>query len=148
MKCEQVQELFPELREYPEKHPEARKHLESCSNCKTLFHIFDGLINDAPVEIDPVKRDLNFATIQKKMKRHDRVVFTRRISAVAAVFMLAFVSIFSLNQSSGISIADISAEVLYIQSESTQLPDVGMSKDEIIEYLATYENIESFGELF
>ena len=148
MKCEQVQELFPELREYPEKHPEARKHLESCSNCKTLYHIFDGLLDDAPVSIDPDKRDLNFLNIQKKMKRHDKVVFTRRFSAVAAVFMLALVSLFSLNQSTGVTLADLSDDVLYLQSESTMVPEVNMDKDAIIEYLVQYENIESIGELF
>lgn len=148
MKCEQVQELFPELREYPNEYPEARKHLESCSNCKTLFHIFDELIDDTPVGINPVKRDLNFTTIQKKMKRHDRVVFTRRVSGIAAVFLLAFFSIFNLNQSSSVSIADISTDVLYLQSESTMVPDVSMDKEAIIEYLIEYENIESIGELF
>jgi len=148
MKCEQVQELFPELRDDPDKYPEAREHLERCGNCKTLFHIFDELLDDEPIGIDPVKRDLNFVHIQKKMKHHDRVVFTRRFSAVAAVFLLAFVSIFSLNQSTGVSLADISDEVLYVQSESTMVPEVDMDKNEIIEYLAQYENIESIGELF
>ena len=148
MKCEEVQELFPELREFPNKYSEARKHLETCSNCKTLFHIFDEMIDDTQVDIDPVKRDLNFITIQKKMKRHDRVLFTRRVSGVAAVFLLAFFSILSLNQSPGVSIADISADVLYLQSESTMVPEVSMDKEAIIEYLVEYENLESIGELF
>ncbi len=148
MKCEQVQELFPELREHPEKYPEASKHLKTCSNCKTLFHIFDGLNNDQPVMIDPVKRDLNFTMIRKNMKRHDRVVFTRRVSAVAAVFFLAIVSIFNINQTSRVTLADISDDVLYLQSESNMVPEVSMDKDDIIEYLAEYGNIESLGNLF
>lgn len=148
MNCEQVQELFPELRAHPEKYPEAQKHLETCSSCKMLFHVFEGLTDEDPVMIDPIKREINFVTIQKKMKRHDRIVFTRRVSAVAAVFMLAFVSIFSLNQSSVVTLADISDDVLYLQSESTILPEASMDKDAIIEYLAEYENIESIGELF
>ena len=148
MKCEQVQELFPELMERKDKYPEAKQHLDTCSNCKTLFHIFKGFPSDTPVEIDPVKRDINFIAIQKKMKRHDRVVFTRRVSTVAAVFMLAVVSIFSLNQSTGVTLADISDDVLYLQSESTMVPDVGLDRNEIIEYLVEYENIESLGNLF
>jgi len=148
MKCEQIQELFPELREYPEKHPEALKHLETCSNCKTLYHIFKGLNNDTPVHVDPVKRDLNFSMIQKKMKRHDKVVFTRRFSAVAAIFILAVISILNINQTSNVALADISDDVLYLQSESNLVPEVNMDKDDIIEYLAEYGNIESLGNLF
>jgi hypothetical protein len=148
MKCEQVQEIFPELQGSPESFPEAREHLENCSSCKTLFHIFKGLLDDAAVSIDPLKRDVNFMNIQKKMRRHDRIVITRRISSVAAIFLLAIVSIFNINQSSNISIADISDDVLYLQSESSMVPEVSMDQDAIIEYLAQYENIESLGNIF
>ncbi|MEA2076827.1 MAG: hypothetical protein U9O95_02275 [Candidatus Marinimicrobia bacterium] len=148
MKCEQVQEIFPELQEYPESYPEAREHLESCPSCKTLFHIFEGLSNDTPVTIDPSKRDINFVNIQKKTKRHDRVVFTRRFSSVAAIFLLAIVTIFNINQSSSISITDISDDVLYLQSESSVVPEISMDQDAIIEYLVEYENIETLGNLF
>ena len=148
MKCEQVQEMFPELQGQPEKYPEAREHLKTCSNCKTLFHIFEGFSDDEPVMIDPVKRDVNFMNIQNKMKRHDRMVFTRRLSSVAAVFLLAIVTIFNINQSPTISIADISDDVLYLQSESSMVPEVSMDQDAIIEYLAEYESIETLGNLF
>lgn len=148
MKCEQVQELFPELREQPENFPEAVKHVKSCPACKTLFHVFEGLCDDRPVMIDPDKRDQNFAVIHKKMKRHDRVVFTRRVTAVAAVFFLAIVSIFNINQTSSVTLADIGDDVLYLQSESNMVPEVHMDKDAIIEYLAQYENIETLGNLF
>jgi hypothetical protein len=86
--------------------------------------------------------------IQKKMKRHDKVVFTRRFTSIAALFLLAIVSIFNINRPSSVSLADISDDVLYLQSETTLVPDVGMNKDEIIEYLVEYENIESLGNLF
>lgn len=148
MKCEQVQELFPELQEHPEHYPEAQEHLANCSSCKTLLHVFEGFSDDTPITIDSLKRDENFIKIQKKMRRHDRIVFSRRISSVAAVFLLAIVTIFNLNQSTTISIADISDDVLYLQSESEVLPDISMSNDEIIEYLAQYENIETLGNLF
>lgn len=148
MKCEHVQELFPELKEHPEKYPEAAEHLGKCANCGMLFHIFEGLNDDRPVRIDPVKRDVNFTMIQKKMKHHDRVVFTRRVSSVAAVFLLAVVSIFNLNQTAPITLADISDDVLYLESEVTLVPDTGMDQEDIIEYLAEYENIESLGNLF
>jgi hypothetical protein len=81
-------------------------------------------------------------------RRHDRIVITRRISSVAAIFLLAIVSIFNINQSSNISIADISDDVLYLQSESSMVPEVSMDQDAIIEYLAQYENIESLGNIF
>ena len=148
MKCEQVQEIFPELQEHPERYPEANEHLASCSSCKTLFHIFEGFSDDTPVTIDPVKRDMNFISINKKMRRHDRVVLSRRITSVAAVFMLAIVTIFNINQSSNISIADLSDDVLYLQSESSMVPEVSMDQNAIIEYLAQYENIESLGNIF
>ena len=148
MKCEQVQEIFPELQEHPERYPEANEHLVSCSSCKTLFHIFEGFSDDTPVTIDPVKRDMNFISINKKMRRHDRVVLSRRITSVAAVFMLAIVTIFNINQSSNISIADLSDDVLYLQSESSMVPEVSMDQNAIIEYLAQYENIESLGNIF
>jgi len=148
MKCEQVQELFPELQEHPEHYPEAQEHLANCSSCKTLLHIFEGFSDDTPITIDPLKRDENFINIQKKMRRHDRIVFSRRISSVAAVFLLAIVTIFNLNQSTTISIADISDDVLYLQSESSMVPIVSMDQNAIIEYLAEYENIESIGNLF
>jgi len=148
MKCEQVQELFPELQEHPERYPEACEHLAECFSCKTLFHIFEGFSDDTPVKIDPLKRDMNFLNIHKKMRRHDRIVFSRRISSVAAVFILAIVSIFNINQSSHISIADISDEVLYMQSGSSIVPEISMDQNAIIEYLAEYENIESIGNLF
>jgi hypothetical protein len=148
MKCEQVQELFPELMEKKDNYPDAREHLDTCSNCKTLFHIFKGFPSDTPVRIDPDKREINFMAIQKKMKRHDKVVFTRRFTSIAALFLLAIVSIFNINRPSSVSLADISDDVLYLQSETTLVPDVGMNKDEIIEYLVEYENIESLGNLF
>ena len=148
MKCEQVQEIFPELQEHPERYPEAQEHLANCSSCKTLFHIFEGLSDDTPVTIDPLKRNVNFINIQKKMRRHDRVVFSRRISSVAAVFLLAVVTIFNINQSTTISIADISNDVLYLQSESSVVPEMSMDKNAIIEYLVEYENIESIENLF
>ena len=148
MKCEQVQEIFPELLDSPEAFPAARKHLESCSSCKTLFHIFTEFSDDAPVSIDPLKRDVNFMNIQKKMRRYDRIVVSRRISSVAAIFLFAVVAIFNINQSSNVSIADISDDVLYLQSESSMVPEVSMDQNAIIEYLAQYENIESLGNLF
>lgn len=148
MKCEHVQELFPELKEHPGKYPEAEEHFKKCSNCAMLFHIFEGLDDDRPVRIDPVKRDVNFIMIQKKIKHHDRVVFTRRISSVAAIFLLAVVSIFNFNQTSPITLADISDDVLYLQSEVTMVPETGIGQEDIIEYLAEYENIESLGNLF
>jgi predicted anti-sigma-YlaC factor YlaD len=148
MKCEQVQEIFPELQEYPERYPEAQEHLASCSSCKTLFHIFEGLSDDTPVTIDPLKRNVNFINIQKKMRRHDRIVFSRRISSVAAVFLLAIVTIFNINQSTTISIADISDDVLYLQSESSVVPEMYIDQNAIIEYLVEYENIESIENLF
>ncbi|MEA3392986.1 MAG: hypothetical protein U9Q91_08400 [Candidatus Marinimicrobia bacterium] len=148
MKCEQVQEIFPELMDQAERYPEARKHLANCSSCKTLFHIFEGLSDDTPITIDPLKRDVNFINIQKKIRRHDIVVFSRRISSVAAVFLLAIVTIFNINQSTTISIADIGDDVLYLQSESSIVPVVSMDQNAIIEYLAEYEDIESMGNLF
>jgi len=148
MKCEQVQEIFPELQEHPERYPEAQEHLANCSSCKTLLHIFEGFSDDTPIRIDPLKREVNFVTIQKKMRRHDRIVFSRRISSVAAVFLLAIVTIFNINQSTIISIADISDDVLYLQSESSVVPEISMDQNAIIEYLAEYESIESIGNLF
>jgi len=64
------------------------------------------------------------------------------------VFMLAIVTIFNINQSSNISIADLSDDVLYLQSESSMVPEVSMDQNAIIEYLAQYENIESLGNIF
>ncbi|MCF7832827.1 MAG: hypothetical protein K9N05_04535 [Candidatus Marinimicrobia bacterium] len=148
MNCEKVQELFPELQDQPDRYPEAVKHLETCSSCKTLFHIFEGFSDDTSVLIDPEKRDMNFLNIQKKMKRHDKIVFTRRLSSVAAIFLLSIVTIFNINQSSTISIADISDDILYLQSESSMVPAVSMDQDDIIEYLAQYESIESLENLF
>ena len=148
MKCEQIQEIFPELLEHPERYPEAQEHLANCSSCKILLHIFEGLSDDTPITIDPLKRDVNFINIQKKMRRHDRVVFSRRISSVAAVFLLAIVTIFNINQSTTISIADISDDVLYLQSESSVVPEMYIDQNAIIEYLVEYENIESIENLF
>ena len=148
MKCEQVQELFPELSERSGRFPEAEQHLQTCSNCKTLFHIFEGLSDDRPIMIDPVKRDANFIHIKKKLRHHDRVVFTRRISSVAAVFLLMVVTFFNIDQTNTISIADISDDVLYLQAESDMVPEISMDQNEIIEYLAQYENIETLGNLF
>ena len=148
MNCEQVQEIFPELQDHPERYPEASRHLENCSSCKTLFHIFEGLSDDVSVKIDPIKRDMNFINIKKKMHRHDKIVISRRFSSIAAVLLFAVVTIFNINQSSNVSIADISDDVLYLQSESSMVPEVSMDQNAIIEYLAQYENIESLGNLF
>ena len=148
MKCEQVQEIFPELQEHPERYPEAQEHLANCSSCKTLFHIFEGFSDDAPVSIDPIKREMNFITINKKMRRHDRIVVSRRIGSIAAVFLFAIVTIFNINQPSTVSIADISDDVLYLNSESSMVPETSMDKDAIIEYLVQNEHIESLGNIF
>lgn len=148
MKCEQVQELFPELAEKKEKYPEAIQHMETCAECKMLFQIFKSVADDNIVRLAPEKRESNFTAIQKKMKRHDRVVFTRRISSVAAIFLLAIVTIFNINGTGQISLADISDDVLYLQSESSMVPSVNMDDDAIIAYLAEYESIETLGTLF
>lgn len=148
MKCEQVQELFPELSERNGTYPEATKHLATCAECKMLFNIFERVADGSKVPLASEKRKLNLITIQKKMKRHDRIVMTRRFSSVAAVFLFAIISIFNINQSSHISLADISDDVLYLQSESSLVPEVSMNQDAIIEYLAQYESIESLGNLF
>lgn len=148
MKCEQVQELFPELTEKKNTYPEAIKHMETCAECNMLFKIFESVADDKIVRLAPEKREKNFTAIQKKMKRHDRVVFTRRISSVAAVFLLAIVSIYNINGLGQVSLADISDDVLYLQSESTLVPDVNMDNEAIIAYLAEYESIETLGTLF
>lgn len=148
MKCEQVQELFPELMDKAERYPEACKHLETCSSCKALFHIFKGFTDENHVKLEPLKRDKNFMSISKKLRRHDRVVFIRRASSVAAVFLLAIVSIFNLNRSTDISIASISDDVLFLQSGTSMVPEISMNDNEIIEYLAQYENIEALEDLF
>jgi hypothetical protein len=148
MKCEQVQELFPELTVTKGKYPEAIKHMGTCAECKMLFKIFESVADDKIVHLAPEKREKNFIAIQKKMKRHDRVVFTRRISSVAAIFLLAIVSIFNINGSGQITLADISDDVLYLQSESTIVPEVNMDNEAIIAYLAEYESIETLGTLF
>ncbi|RKY56282.1 MAG: hypothetical protein DRP93_01740, partial [Candidatus Neomarinimicrobiota bacterium] len=60
----------------------------------------------------------------------------------------AVVTIFNINQSSNVSIADISDDVLYLQSESSMVPEISMDRNAIIEYLVQYEDIESLGNLF
>ncbi len=148
MKCEQVKELFPELVEHKDKYPDATAHLEACSECKTLFHIFESISDDAKVTLAPEKREMNFEIIHKKMKRHDRVVFTRRISSLVAVMLFALVSIFNVNSSRQVTVADISDEVLYLQSESISVPKTSLDDEAIIAYLTQYENIENIGGLF
>ena len=148
MNCEQVQELFPELMGEKEKHQDALRHLETCSECKMLFHIFESVSDDRKIMLAPEKREMNFEIIQKKMKRHDRVVFTRRVSSVAAVMLFALVSIFNVNSSTQVSLADISDDVLYIQSESSILPQANLDDEAIIAYLAEYESIENLSGLF
>ncbi len=148
MKCEQVQELFPELLEGKGTYPEAEKHLERCAECKTLFHVFKSIADERDVCLDCEKRESNLTIIQKKMKRHDRFVFTRRVSSLAAIFLLAIVSIFNINGSGQAMLADISDDVLYLQSESNMVPDVNMDNDAIIAYLSEYESIETLATLF
>lgn len=148
MKCEQAQELFPELMEERGTYPEAEKHLEGCLECKMLFNIFKSIADEKDVCLDCEKRELNLTTIQKKMKRHDRFVFTRRVSSLAAIFLLAIVTIFNINGSGQAMLADISDDVLYLQSESNMIPDVNMDNGAIITYLAEYESIETLATLF
>ncbi len=148
MKCENAQELFPELQDHPERYPEAVMHIETCSSCRTLFHIFEGFTNNSLVPLSESKRKASYQTINKKMRRQDVIVLTRRITSVAAVIMLALISIFNINSSTSSPLADISDETLFLQSGINMIPKLTMDDNAKIEYLAQYENIDILGDLF
>ncbi|MCK4813459.1 MAG: hypothetical protein KAT14_05930 [Candidatus Marinimicrobia bacterium] len=148
MKCENAQELFPELQDHPERYPEAMVHIETCSSCRTLFHIFERFTDNSLVPLSESKRKASYQTINKKMHRQDFIVLTRRVTSVAAVIMLALISVFNINNSASSLLADISDEILFLQSGINMVPEITMDDNAKIEYLAQYENIDVLGDLF
>ncbi len=147
MKCEHVQELFPELQENAERFPEARAHLRSCPSCSMLFHIFQNIQDEAEIELPAPRHESNIKNIHKKMRRHDVFVWSRRVTTLAAVMMLAFVSLFEIKPVAA-DIANVSDEVLFLQSDAAILPEITLDEENMIDYLARYGNLETLGELF
>ncbi len=148
MKCEYIQELFPEYLSTPDAYPEVRQHMKKCSSCRTLFHIFRGFDDNKSVSLPLSKRESNCRMIYKKMQRHDIFVLARRITGAAAVFLIVLLSVFHFNNISSPSMADISDEVLYLESDANVIPPPDIEEEAMIEYLAQNESVEYLGELF
>ncbi|MDZ7820716.1 MAG: hypothetical protein U5N26_02245 [Candidatus Marinimicrobia bacterium] len=149
MKCEHVQELFPELLSQPDACPEAREHLKHCASCRTLFSLFRSLDSDEPAQyLTDATREENCRKIYKKMHRHDIFVFTRRVTGVAALFLIVPFSVFRVNTDTAPSLADIPDEVLYFESDMEIAGEPAIDKEAVIEYLAQNEPIEYLGALF
>jgi hypothetical protein len=148
MKCEHVQERFPELQDRSDHYPEAMAHLEQCASCRRLYHVFLNMCNEQNVTLSPFRREENCRNIYRGMKRHDHFVLTRRITSIAAVLTLIFLSVFNYNTGFDPSLADIPNEVLYLTSDAAIIPEPSIEREVIIEYLAQYEYIDVLGSLF
>ncbi|MBW6457538.1 MAG: hypothetical protein K0B52_00070 [FCB group bacterium] len=148
MKCEHVQERFPELQDHPDLYPEALAHLEQCDSCKRLYHVFTDMCKEGEVTLSPVRKEENCRNIYRKIRRHDRIVLTRRVTGIAAVLALVFLSVFNLNSGFDPSLTDISDDVLFLASDAAIMPEPAIGREVMIEYLAQYEYIDVLGGLF
>ncbi|MDZ7796296.1 MAG: hypothetical protein U5N56_04265 [Candidatus Marinimicrobia bacterium] len=139
---------FPKYLSKPDAYPEVGEHMEKCPSCRTLFHIFQGFDDNRSVSLPHPKRELNRRKIYKKMHRHDIFVLARRISGAAAVFLIVLLSVFHFDNISSPSMADISDDVLYLESDANVIPPPDIDEEAMIEYLAQNESVEYLGELF
>lgn len=148
MNCEHVREHFPELRDHPERYPELMLHMETCSECRRLFGLFQKVYAEPAPELTEEQRAENYSSIYKKMFRHDVFVVSSRLTAAAAVLLLVLFSVFSLNTGPVPSLADVPDDVLYLESRSDMIPEPEMDEESMIEYLAYNAYIEELGELY
>ena len=148
MKCEEVQELFPEMAADAAACPEARKHMQSCADCAMLFRIFRDIEGGEPARLPEAKSRANCRRIYKRMHRHDVRATAGRISAIAAVLLIMLVPVFRSGTAGQPGLADVPDEVLYMESDAEMLAAPEIDEEAMIEYLAQNQPIESLGELF
>jgi hypothetical protein len=148
MKCEHVQELFPELQEAPQRYPEAMTHIAGCGSCRKLFEAFRTLIEQELPPLEKSRHDASCQNIYKSMFKHDVWVAGSRIATAAAVLLLVFFSVFSPDRTSSPSLSDISDEVLYLESRADIIPEPEVQEEAIIEYLVYNEYIEELGNIY
>lgn len=148
MKCEHVQEYFPEMLESPLGYPEAAEHLKHCAECRALFTLFRKFEEEKKPGLSEARRSENYQSIHRGMRRHDLFVFGRRTLSAAAVILLVLFSLFRNGAADLPSLAAVPDDELYLVSNAEILPQPQISKENIIEYLASYEYIEELGNLF
>jgi predicted anti-sigma-YlaC factor YlaD len=148
MKCEQVKEIFPDMLNDAMRFPDASEHLEHCASCRSLFGVFKDLYDEHPVTLSETQKEANCRSIYKGMRRHDRIVMTSRLTSAAALFMIVLISVFHFGTSPGPSLAEISDEVLFLESDATIITEPAIEREAMIEYLAQYEYIDILGNLF
>ncbi len=148
MKCEQVQEYFPEMLDKPSSYPEALEHLKHCAECKALFSIFKKIKTEKVPKLSELQRAESYKHIHRGMRRYDAFVYGRRALSVAALLFLVLFSIFRNGVSDTPSLAAVPDEELYLLSYAEILPQPQIQDENIIEYLINYEYIEELGNLF
>ncbi|MDD3966852.1 MAG: hypothetical protein WC372_02040 [Candidatus Neomarinimicrobiota bacterium] len=149
MKCEHVQECFPEMLENLSGYPQAAEHLKHCTECNRLFFVFKKLAETRTARIPESLRRESYRRIRSGMRRHDLFVIGRRTLAAAAVLLLVFFSLF--RNGTGFTSSPLAAipdNELFLISNAEIMPEPEISNENIIEYLASYEYIEELGNLF
>lgn len=148
MKCEHVQEYFPEILGCPSDYPEAAEHLKHCAECRALFVLFRKFEEEKKPGLSEARRSENCQRIYRGMRRHDLFVFGRRTLSAAAILLLVLFSLFRNGTADLPSLVAVPDDELYLVSNTEILPQPQISKENIIEYLASYEYIEELGNLF
>ena len=132
--CEEIQDRFPQI--YKQKDKEGQNHIDTCSSCNEAYSDYCFLKTRAHKEeivLSPEKRQKNIEAIQKKKFQQSFRMTLYKISTIAAVFVLFFLTFTILPQNKDTE--DISDYEWMAVNSSYQLSSEDINEEDIIDYL-------------